>query len=247
MLFQKEKGLRAAAEEKLQDLEVKYRMAEDNLEKTRQQADDLRQQLGVAEEQMASIKQELDNELANRDRTMAEMEQIRQELESNRQLKDDLDRQLGEARSQIDGFTQQIKNLEDEKARLQEQVNQQQSVSGIELGKIVVASPTGEPQQQPPAEGEPAPAAGDNMPPSAGETGNSGKVLVVNREYNFVVIDLGVEDGIKAGEVLSLYRDNRLLGDIKIEKVHESMSAANMLSEGMKDRVKEGDTAVRKQ
>jgi hypothetical protein len=60
------------------------------------------------------------------------------------------------------------------------------------------------------------------------------------------VINLGTKDGISSGDVFSIYHNNKYVGDAKLEKVHDSMSAAGFLSEDIKDKVSEGDKVVQK-
>ena len=85
---------------------------------------------------------------------------------------------------------------------------------------------------------------------SAGETASvsklEGSVVVVNKEYNFAVINLGSNDGVKSDAVFSIYRNDKYLGDVKVEKVHDAMSAAGFMTEGLKDKVAEGDKAILK-
>jgi len=73
-----------------------------------------------------------------------------------------------------------------------------------------------------------------------------GKVLVVNKKYDFAVINLGARDGVSAGDMLSIYRKGNYIGDIVIERVDEMMSSANFLSSNTKEKVKEGDKVVYK-
>ncbi len=68
-----------------------------------------------------------------------------------------------------------------------------------------------------------------------------GKILTVNKEYNFVVIDLGSQNGVAEGQVFCVYSDSKYIGDIKVEKVHDSLSAACFIALGIKDKVNEGD------
>jgi hypothetical protein len=69
---------------------------------------------------------------------------------------------------------------------------------------------------------------------------------VINNDYNFAVINLGSKDGIDIGAVFSVYHDNKYIGDVKVEKVHDSMSAVAFVSAEMKSSVYEGDPVVRK-
>ena len=67
-----------------------------------------------------------------------------------------------------------------------------------------------------------------------------GKISVVNNEYNFVVINLGSKDGVKLNDEFSVLRSGKVIGNLKIEKVHELMSAAGFAPE-LKDNIKEND------
>lgn len=68
-----------------------------------------------------------------------------------------------------------------------------------------------------------------------------GKVLVVNREFEFIVVNLGSKDNLEMGAVLAVYRENNLIGRAKVEKVYENMSAATILHELRWDEISEGD------
>ena len=72
-----------------------------------------------------------------------------------------------------------------------------------------------------------------------------GKVTVINKEYNFAVINLGQKDGINTGDQFTVSRDGKVIGEIKVEKVHDSMSAAGFAAE-LKDLIKENDLVVQK-
>jgi hypothetical protein len=78
------------------------------------------------------------------------------------------------------------------------------------------------------------------------ETPLEGKVLVVNRDYNFVVINLGSQQGIKLDDEFAVYHKEKYIGDIKVEKLHDSMSAAGFVSTQIKDKIAEGDKVVLK-
>jgi len=69
---------------------------------------------------------------------------------------------------------------------------------------------------------------------------------VVNKDYNFVVINLGLQQGIKINDLFSVYHKEKYIGDIKVEKLHESMAAAGFVSAQIKDKISEGDKVVLK-
>ena len=74
-------------------------------------------------------------------------------------------------------------------------------------------------------------------------TGFSGRVLVVNEKYDFVVVDIGEDHGMETGSVLILHRGTKFLGKVTVEKVYARMSAATLLLDWLQDEPKVGDGA----
>ena len=56
----------------------------------------------------------------------------------------------------------------------------------------------------------------------------SGKILAVNAESNFVVIDLGMVSGVKPGDKFNVYREGRAIGSIEVIQVRDSISACDI-------------------
>lgn len=61
------------------------------------------------------------------------------------------------------------------------------------------------------------------------QTGMVGKVIMVNKEFAFVVINLGNKDDLQLQEALSVYRNDEFIGKVQIEKIEENMAAAAIL------------------
>jgi len=55
-----------------------------------------------------------------------------------------------------------------------------------------------------------------------------GKVLAVNLESNFVVIDLGSSSGVKVGDVFNVYRDARSVGSIGVIQTRPNIAACDI-------------------
>lgn len=73
----------------------------------------------------------------------------------------------------------------------------------------------------------------------------AGKILAIDKEHGFVVTDLGNENNLKLGDVLSVYRDGKFIGRVQVEKVEEKSSAAAVVSPWKNVEFKEND-AVKK-
>ena len=69
----------------------------------------------------------------------------------------------------------------------------------------------------------------------------SGKVLTVNRKFNFVVINQGLQDGLKMGDKLKILKQGHESATIQVEKLYDKFSAATLLDEDPKQQVVEGD------
>jgi tRNA U55 pseudouridine synthase TruB len=55
-----------------------------------------------------------------------------------------------------------------------------------------------------------------------------GKVLAVNLDSNFVVIDLGSSSGVKPGDVFNIYRDARSIGAVSVIQTRAGISACDI-------------------
>ena len=72
-------------------------------------------------------------------------------------------------------------------------------------------------------------------------TGLKGKILSYNKDNNFVVTDLGSQNNLKLGDILSVYRNDVFIGRIQIEKFEGTSSAAVVLSPWKNVEFKEND------
>ena len=61
------------------------------------------------------------------------------------------------------------------------------------------------------------------------QDGPQGIVLSVDKETEFVVCSLGLKQGVKTGAVMSIFRDNQYLGDVKATRVQDEMAAADII------------------
>jgi hypothetical protein len=67
------------------------------------------------------------------------------------------------------------------------------------------------------------------------------KVLTVNRKFNFVVINQGLQEGFKMGDKLKVLRQGQEIAMVQIEKLYDKFSAATLVAENPKQQVVEGD------
>lgn len=70
---------------------------------------------------------------------------------------------------------------------------------------------------------------------------SAGKVLAVDKEHAFVIVDLGRDGNLNLGDVLSVYRNDEFIGKVEVEKIEERASAAAILPQWQNVEFKEND------
>ncbi|MDD4894028.1 MAG: hypothetical protein PHW54_01775 [Candidatus Omnitrophica bacterium] len=248
-LLQKEKVRSANLQEQLDSLKTKLSAAEARLEEYKKTISTLDAKLKDAQTNIDTLTATIDQETKAKQEALDQVRQLRADLEQQKQLRSDLETKLQQVQKDTDSVQAQLKDLNAQREKLQAKIKdleaqaqqaQAAQSKGVELGTIVVGSDTAGKVPAKPADKPSAKQSKQQKSAPALE----GKVLVVNKDYSFVVINLGNKDGVAVGNVFALYHGNKYLGDIKVEKVHDSMSAADFGSPSMKDAVAEGDKVV---
>ncbi|MFH1800550.1 MAG: hypothetical protein ABH891_06880 [Candidatus Omnitrophota bacterium] len=85
-------------------------------------------------------------------------------------------------------------------------------------------------------------ATATSLPQLAAAAATTGpKVLTVNRKFNFVVINQGLQEGLKMGDKLKVFQQGQGVAMVQIEKLYDKFSAATLITENPKKQVVEGD------
>lgn len=244
-LLQNEKSKNAALQTELDNLNAKLENNKKLFEEAKTKIAGLNLELNETQTRLVSVSKELQEEKAAKKDAQERADKLEADLDQLKSERADLEAKVTQAQDVTNKLRDRIKEIASEKAKIELKLRELESkTQGVELGKIVV-NPEGasiatdgtSPSMQPQASG-----ASALKPAQAKE----GKVLVVNKDYNFVVINLGSRDAVDIGEVFSVFHNSKNVGDVKIEKVHDSMSAAGFSSSDMKDKVAEGDKVIQK-
>ncbi|HPW64607.1 MAG TPA: hypothetical protein PLY30_00490, partial [Candidatus Omnitrophota bacterium] len=67
------------------------------------------------------------------------------------------------------------------------------------------------------------------------------RILTVNRKFNFVVVNMGLKDGLKMGDQLKVVKGGVPSATLQIEKLYDKFAAATILNENAQNQVAEGD------
>ena len=77
---------------------------------------------------------------------------------------------------------------------------------------------------------------------SVGGNVPSGQVLMVNQQHRFIIINFGPAEGAQAGRFVEIQNKGKSIGQARIERVYQTLSAASVLSDDTLRRVKTGDS-----
>lgn len=242
-LYQKEHAANAALTAELSDLKEREKILKAKLDESGKTINSLETKVQDALTQLSALNTRLEEEKSASAAKDAELAQLNAEAQKQKDAAAALSKKFQEAQESAKIIQSQLKDLESQKAQLEAKIKdmevkakqaaqsaQPAKAEGVELGKIVV-----NPEAAIEKEKAKAPAAA-----------LEGKVLVVNKDYNFAVINVGNKDEAEVGDIFSVYSGSKNIGMIKVDRVHDSMSAASFISSEIKDKIKEGDKVVRK-
>ena len=68
--------------------------------------------------------------------------------------------------------------------------------------------------------------------------------MVVNKEYSFIVTDIGQDQNIQKGMKFDVMDGPKFLGQAEIDKVYDTMSSAAILPGGKINDMKKGNVIV---
>ncbi len=244
LLFQREHVKNIQLEDRIEELSAKQKATEARFLEAQKVLATLESRFKEATAQIDTLNSQLEQERLSKEAALAKIDESLEIVKQQNGLRLDLEKKLNKAQDDVLLIQSKLVTIESEKKTLQVKVKELEAKAQVELGKIVV-SPETSSQSVKPQEEKAQPVVLSK--PSAGITqGQEGKVLVLNKEYNFVVVNLGSKEGVVVGDQFSVYRGDKYIGDVKVEKVQEAMSAAGFLIEGVKNKVKEGDKVIKK-
>lgn len=183
--------------------------------------------------ELETTRQDLENTRAELQRTQNELDNAKNEIVQLHETIQAKDAELNEKKSQIATLEEEKSSLEITVDDLNAQIaSLQDQIATLEEEKAML--------DQQLAKCDAAINAGNtNM-----KLGTKGKLVYVNPEWNFGVIDIGVAEGSQAGGEMMVRRGDELLGRIRISAVKDSISIVEILPEYQEQAIKEGDDVL---
>ena len=81
-------------------------------------------------------------------------------------------------------------------------------------------------------------------PHAAGQTIAAGNVLLVNRKYNFIVVNLGSRQGLNLNDILIVQQKGAEVAKVRVEKLYDDYCAAYIVEEQSQHPIGEGDAVA---
>jgi predicted nucleic acid-binding Zn-ribbon protein len=246
---------RVAAEKKLEELKSeKVKLAKD-LEEANTVKNDLEIQVGTLEEKAKLLEGQLGEEKKSRETIYSQLEsekreskKLVEELMKVKAQSQEASLNLANVRNECETLKTQLFNIQQAKEVLENKLKDVLAKKEIELERIVVkpeaAAETPESPASQPARETASASAPTETPVETAQEQNKGEILVVNKKFDFVVISLGENAGMRPGINLEVRRDGKSLARLEVEKVHASMSAAKIPPQAKNVDIREGDEVV---
>lgn len=246
---------RVVLEKKLEEINKEKTKLGKDLEEAMAIKNDLEVKLSAIQEKAKSLEGQLGEERSSREAIYSQLENEKREskklVDNIMELKEEKEQvslNLANIKSECELLKMQLYSVQQAKEVLENKLKEVLAKSEVELEKIVVkpeaTSATSQEATTGATSAEVTGTSTVNIAPSLASTEQKGEVLVVNKKFDFVVINLGENAGMEPGMNLKVYRNGKFLTMLQVEKVHTSMSAAKIPPEAKNIDIKEGDEVV---
>jgi peptidoglycan hydrolase CwlO-like protein len=192
------------------------------------------------------------------EQTKAELAQTKDELAQTREELAATKTQLEQARLQITQLTDQLAQKEAELAQARSEIDQlKQEKAGLETqiaqlnteiktrdDKIADMTDRITGLNQEVQELQAIVYGPDAIKLGFVPKGLTGRILVVNQDWNFVVLNIGSNDRLVSGAPMLIYRDDKLVGKVLVTACTKTLSIAEVQKDWTQSPVQEGDFVV---
>jgi chromosome segregation ATPase len=176
--------------------------------------------------QFDDVKQKSEYNATELEAKKAELAKIKTDLDNEKKEKLSISKKLDSLQSDYDKAKKEALRLAGEKADLEKRITDLREKQSVNLDKIVVNSDED---------------TGANQAP---KQAMQGKVLVVNKEYSFLVTDMGQDKNIQKGAKFDVMDGAKFLGQVEIDKVYDTMSSATILPGAKINDMKKGNVII---
>ena len=232
--------------------------------KLQAQIKDIQSQLALAQDKNKEADQKINNLLDEQDlnegiRTALKKENaaLKDQIASIEASKEKLKNDLDDSAAKLSQLKELLKASQDKSNELEGRLSTMAETNKTMAAKIDQLNASMKPYDQRSPEEQ---IAGEVVPPMRSgkdkvelgkivvnpQDGTKGHILSVDTEAEFVVFNLGLKQGVKPDDLLSVYRGEEYLGDIKATRVQDELAAADIIPPLSSHEIRKNDTVVLK-
>ncbi len=252
-LYQKEMELRKTAEVSLEQVKMSEAKLQADFKESQKQLHLLEAKNKESNEKIDSLMDELELEKGLREEVKEEnntlKDALNKESQEKNQVKEQLTKQLKESEQKVADLEQKFQ-AEIQRSSELEKKNQESEKFSKELQeKIQNSQATGIGESAPPGTAKNQQEVQLDkivVTPEANQGNMEGRVLTVDKDAEFIIFNLGQQDGVTEGDVMSIYRADQYLGDVKVSRVQPEMAAADFVPPLTSQTVQKDDRVFHK-
>ena len=253
--YQTEKQKRHEFENELEKSHASEAKLQADLKESHRQLAIAQDKKKEVDDKINSLMDEMELNEGLRKELKTENASLKEAVEAAKKEKDKAKGDLEEAERRYKEATELFKSEQDKNNALQKTVKELEEAKSDAEKKINVMKDDLKPYNQQSAERQIAAETIDSGRPGKSKIeldkivvnpndGTRGKVLSVDKEAEFIVCNLGLKQGIKAADVLSVYRGEEYLGDVRVSRVQDELSAADIIPPFSSRKVRKNDVVV---
>ncbi len=247
--------IKAALEEQVSALEVAKREGEEKITSLQAELSKTAQDLQLKQSEVEKLKQEFQKTKQAAEASDAQISELQKAIELSQDRNQELERMLETLEKNLQQMKQGQPATSDA-LTWPGSPTDQTAVQGA-AGSTEMKSAEEAPQasstftivEEKPRSSEIAQAsvsAGAETKPILSESIQAGRVLLVNRKFNFVIINMGTNQGLKVGDTFAVSEGGQKIAKVQIEKLYDDYSAAKIAEmTGDQLLLKEGNLVAR--
>ncbi|MDD5006317.1 MAG: hypothetical protein PHS93_07490 [Candidatus Omnitrophica bacterium] len=206
-----------------------------------QQKDDLDRRAAYNEKLANSLSEDLVREKSDKEALLEQLDKIRTDNTQMRARIKDLENTKSTLYRKLD-------NLEQERGALVKKLGQTENIVSERVDEIVkIKKDLGDFQNKEMPAVVPGSRTVELSPivvrgkQESDKPTLTGRVLSLNKQNDFVIVDLGENAGVKVGDKFSVSRDNKYIASLEVILMRKDISAADIKESAVNEEVKVGD------
>lgn len=234
-LYHQERNTRKALQNDMQAAKELESKLQNDLAQTRKQIALLEDKNKEADEKINNLLDEMELNDGLRDELKKENENYKTQLDAATKIKE-------KAKADMEEHSKKVADLE-------RMINEEKEKNKTLAAQVETYKAQQAQVMAPPPSSEVAPVDKvelDKIIVNPDQSTVKGRVVSIDKDSEFIICNLGFKQGVKSGDILSVYRGEEYLGDVKATRVQDQLSAADIIPPFSSRRVRKNDIVMLK-